>query len=285
MGGQYCNMSCHYCYENPTSKKNGKLSSESLILFLEKFQNASYISLIFHGGEPLLADVYEVEKIFQFLSTKFRPNYEVQIQTNGTIINDHWIKVFKKLNVKLVVSISIDPIGDKDLRSSNYSNYRQIVLTNIKRLQQENIAISIMSVAHKYNHLAFIDFIDCLLENKIKYLTINKFETDNFKDDAFISEDDYNSLLITVSRYWIKNHLFDQLEIQPLMSLFSFNKNKLCQYLCNEKKCELFVTLYPDKIIGCDHLHDKDRVIQPSCSDCKIYSWCGGGVLIEQKRR
>lgn len=60
-----------------------------------------------HGGEPLLAKKEDVEEIFKLNYKKFGSGGA--IQTNGTLIDDDWIHLFKKYQVG--VGISIDGWG------------------------------------------------------------------------------------------------------------------------------------------------------------------------------
>jgi uncharacterized protein len=64
------------------------------------------ISLVFHGGEPLLVgkDYFrKIIEIFNFSLEEIIVNYAVQ--TNGTLIDDEWCQLFKEFNIHIGVSL------------------------------------------------------------------------------------------------------------------------------------------------------------------------------------
>ncbi|ELV7518886.1 hypothetical protein QMU85_003954, partial [Photobacterium damselae] len=229
--------------------------------------------------EPLLTPRKDFEEIIEFININYGYKCEIQIQTNATLINKSWIELFKKIKCKFVISISLDPAGFKNLRGIGYPDYIEKVWCKILLLQQSGIVVTIMSVAHKWNQLSFNEFVQQLVSKGVRYLTINKYESASFDNENFISEKEYNSILMSVAEFWIKNELYREIEIQPLMSLFSNKKNRLCQYLSDNDKCGLFITIYPDKKTSCDHLYSKSPVVDVNCKTCDIVSWCGGGCL------
>ncbi len=286
MVGTNCNMQCHYCYELHNSNDvnvKSHLSEEKIESFLKSISDMSYISVIFHGGEPLLAAKKAVKRITEMLEEIFPNKYEIHFQSNGTLIDDEWIDIFSNLKCKTIVSISLDPIGEKDLRKSSTFNYRSAVYTSIKKLQKTTLNVGIVSVAHKYNVSYFNEFIEELIQYGIKFLTINKYRDMNITDDAFITEKEYNNALMSIAKYWISKRLFYKIHIQPLMSLISNGKNKLCLYLADNYKCSNFVTLYSDRIMLCDHLAGDIPKVDIKCKNCDIYEWCGSGCLAEPK--
>lgn len=286
MVGTNCNMQCHYCYELHNSNDlnvKSYLSEETIKSFLQSISYMNYISVIFHGGEPLLASKKAVKNVIEILEENFPNKYEIHFQTNGTLIDDEWITIFSNLKCKTIVSISLDPIGEKDLRKSRTFDYRTAVYTSIQKLQKVKVNIGIVSVAHKYNINYFNDFIEELAQYGIKFLTINKYREMNSNDDAFITEKEYNDALILIAKHWISKRLFYKIQIQPLMSLMSNTKNKLCLYLADNHKCSNFVTLYSDRIMFCDHLSSDIPKLDIKCEECDIYEWCGSGCLVEPK--
>jgi uncharacterized protein len=289
MVGTNCNMRCHYCYEssithNNTINYNQLLSKDDINDFFNSVKYIDYISVIFHGGEPLLAHKSDVVFTIKTVEKLFPKRHEFQFQTNGILINQEWIDIFKLISSKFSVSISLDPIGKKDLRKSNIAGYRNTVYSNIKALIDNKINVAIISVAHRYNINDFIPFVDKLISSGIRFLTINKYRHASLTTDKmFISEKEYNELLEEILNYWIKNKLYKKIQIQPLMSLLSNAPNKLCGYLADSNKCSHFTTLYKEHTYSCEHLIGKVPIIDETCLNCDIYEWCGGGCLADLK--
>ena len=76
------------------------------------------LTLAFQGGEPTLAGIAFFKEIFDYVSNKakeqnIRSNYA--LQTNGTIIDESWIPLFK--NHPVLIGLSID--GYKQLHDIN----------------------------------------------------------------------------------------------------------------------------------------------------------------------
>jgi len=72
---------------------------DKMISALEK--EGDYFALF--GGEPLLTDIKTIEELWKFGFQKYGRN---GIQTNGTLITDEHIELFKKYNVSVGVSFS-----------------------------------------------------------------------------------------------------------------------------------------------------------------------------------
>lgn len=113
--GVTCNLSCPYCYEHPMREAGNYTADreydlEKMIKALEA--ENGYFALF--GGEPLLTDIETIEELWKFGLEKYGRN---GIQTNGTLITDKHIELFKKYNVS--VGISLD--GPDELNDTRWS--------------------------------------------------------------------------------------------------------------------------------------------------------------------
>ncbi|MGL5723609.1 radical SAM protein [Cetobacterium sp.] len=281
--GNSCNLKCEYCYENRNISYNNIFSLNEIKTKLEQFKNYKNIFLIFHGGEPLLTPKNLFKEIMEYITKEFLGKLNIQIQTNGTLIDEEWIEIFKNYKKILSISISLDPAGEKDLRKIKD---RENIFLNLERLQKELSNIGIISVAHQYNKDDFINFIEYLQLINIKSLTINKYRLVENQANIGITESQYNKLLEQILEYWIKSESYKKIRIQPLISLLS-KENKLCLYLNDKNKCKQFRTFYPgeESIIYCDHYKEEeiDIIQEKKCVECSIYSFCGGGCRMEKK--
>ena len=172
LASNLCNMQCLYCYEHNFSKYN-KINNltyaklDEVKEYLSQFKEYPNILILFHGGEPLLFGKDNLENIFYFIKNNFRNKYRIQVQTNGTLIDNDFIEIFLKYGVE--VSISLDPYGIRDLRKSENFEYRNIVINNMLMASNRLSNIGVVSVAHKYNLNYFKEFIDELIKYNIKY--------------------------------------------------------------------------------------------------------------------
>jgi len=112
-----CNLACKYCYtgsalESFLDYKKIKESFYSKIPVLFDFmdQTISYnkftpTTFFFHGGEPLLVGLENWNRILNYSILERNYPMEVSVQTNGTLINDDFIDLFKRFDVKIGVSL------------------------------------------------------------------------------------------------------------------------------------------------------------------------------------
>lgn len=181
-----CNLRCKYCFyfdvaENRNNYTFGNMSYETLENMVKNVFNTvtHEVTFMFQGGEPLLRGISFYNKLHEYIEKynkdKIKVNFSVQ--TNGTLLNDKWINLFKKYNYLLGVSID----GTKDIHDIFRIDIRQkgtfdSILNNINKLRENNIDFNILTVInsevsknakkiydyYKLNNFKFLQFIPCL---------------------------------------------------------------------------------------------------------------------------
>jgi uncharacterized protein len=111
-----CNLDCDYCYVyrmgDEAWRLQPKLMSEPTLAALgrslAKLVEAQRqpLSVVFHGGEPLLVGAFRFEKICSLLRQHLPPPVGLHIQTNGLLLSETVIDVCARHDVG--ISISID---------------------------------------------------------------------------------------------------------------------------------------------------------------------------------
>lgn len=147
--GVACNIGCVYCYENPmrdAKNVNVPWDWEKVRAALDK---EGAFSL--HGGEPLLAPFKRVEQALEY---GFKRHGHTGLQTNGTLITEAHIALFKKYNTH--VGISCDGPGRcSDARSAGTEEETRAATKRttdvIERLLAERIGVSIITTLWKGN--------------------------------------------------------------------------------------------------------------------------------------
>jgi len=138
-----CNLACKYCYEGNYRRKHNPKMDYNLDLVLKRMEEFKDLEMSLHGGECLAMPKKDVEK---FLAKMFELTKKSGIQTNGTLIDEEYIEMFKKY--KTDVGISFDGPGV-------LSEYRGPLTFNldktIERLVREGISTSIIMVISKSN--------------------------------------------------------------------------------------------------------------------------------------
>src|SRR5437899_2923579 len=108
--GVACNLSCTYCYQDPQRDSGNFRQSYDLERMKAALTHAGGPFLLF-GGEPLLVPLPDLVELWRFGLERHGKN---ALQTNGALITDEHMELFKKYNVD--VGISIDgPGGLNDL--------------------------------------------------------------------------------------------------------------------------------------------------------------------------
>jgi len=148
-----CNVNCKYCYQRPIRDKlSHNYDLDAVLATARRLYNKQKDLIALHGGEPLTLPFRDIERILH-------ESYELQgyssICTNGLLINDNFIKLFRRY--KTSVALSIDGFYPEN-RLRNYPDDADKckqstiqAIKNIELLHSEGIPIILMVVLHKYN--------------------------------------------------------------------------------------------------------------------------------------
>src|SRR5690349_4734758 len=91
--GVTCNLSCPYCYEHPIRDAGNAMGRTYDMEAMKRGLEAEGGDFTVFGGEPLLMRFEDLEEIFRWGFEKYGKNC---IQTNGALITDAHIALFKK---------------------------------------------------------------------------------------------------------------------------------------------------------------------------------------------
>ncbi len=143
-----CNIFCYYCYEKRYRQKNKTEVKYNLATILSGMERLRKIhpEMCLHGGEPLMIPKEDVRSIL--LKIKELTGRS-SIQTNGTLIDDDFIKIFKECQTN--VGLSYDGPG----KLSEYRFHRlkedPEIDKKITKMLKEGINISMITVITKAN--------------------------------------------------------------------------------------------------------------------------------------
>ncbi len=95
-----CNLKCIHCYEGDSLNEACEMSKETFVRIVDELcaYGVKRIQLI--GGEPLTARM--LKEFLDYVSEKFE---FVEVYTNGTLINQAWVKYFKQNKVNVALSV------------------------------------------------------------------------------------------------------------------------------------------------------------------------------------
>ncbi|MBL7053169.1 MAG: radical SAM protein [Candidatus Portnoybacteria bacterium] len=140
-----CNLSCKHCYS--LFKGNKDLGKNAFLKTLSELKKLNCKLINFSGGEPLLLE----NKIFDYaLLTKKILDAQVQLTTNGVLINTFNFKKIKKFSIFDNIQISLD--GDERIHDKirGFGNYKKSV-RGLILLKKNNINVSVMMTINKMN--------------------------------------------------------------------------------------------------------------------------------------
>lgn len=155
--GVKCNIACRYCYQEP-QREAGNVAHEYDIETMKEAVLKAGGGFTLFGGEPLLVKLEDLDHLWKWGLETFGRN---GVQTNGTLITDAHIELFKKYQVQ--VGISIDGPGElNDVRwHGSLKRTRESTAKTeaaIEKLCQEGIPPSVIVTLHRGN--ATVDKLD-----------------------------------------------------------------------------------------------------------------------------
>lgn len=318
-----CNLRCKYCFEEEGFKTPNfsveKVNNEFVnsYSFIEKFVDGviSYnefngcrtSEFIFHGGEPLLIYPSNLEKIFTYI--KKYCHTVISIQTNGTIINDEIIKLLKKYQVTVGVSIDgYQKTHDENRITNSGRGTHELVMRNINLLKSNQIHVGALATI---THSCAIDpkgFYEFYRDNNLNFsFNACYCSPSSCNQNNKLSNEEYSCFLTTLFDLWVNDDK-GSIMIGPFERIIRAMINKdedmhVCQYIenCSEKiiTCSVDGMLYrclhffnlQEKALGnlrintvmeiiSNNNRDKERwdiLKNSSCYGCDIQEYCYGG--------
>ncbi len=107
-----CNWACTYCYDYSPSRFSKRLTLEDITEAVNEMASAHRsVTLMFHGGEPLL-NFSEMRRICEFAEQTARrheSSVSFQIQTNGSLLDDEKVRFLREHRFGIGMSIDGPP--------------------------------------------------------------------------------------------------------------------------------------------------------------------------------
>lgn len=318
-----CNFRCKYCYEyqhgilKPNKYRHTTLTDEEIVSIvstiskLAQKKQQEYLILL-HGGEPLLIKDFYFEKIVQII--QHNDYLKLAIQTNLYHLSDYKVSLFKNLYSfgERGIGISLDgppEINDtvRITKQKKATTYK--VVENIKKLKDENIPFSILTVVSRANinyPEEVFDFIYGLRPEFWRLIPCFDIDTQGNLKDYAISPEEYCNFLFEIFKILIKKKKLSKFPVDPIISItlrILRKKVLFCEY--SEEKCENFLTINGNNQCSlCDAWYGNPIVLlgawspnyifqplQPpsykkikdilleDCQNCRYKDLCMGGCL------
>lgn len=320
-----CNLRCSYCYDKnnhslpeqqirQNATKLFEREEEQLLRSLDMiYQGEKKPKIIFHGGEPLLISPEVLNRFCHRL--KDQQDIRFSIQTNGTLINDEVIDLFKEHNFS--VGISLDGCNEQQNHARvfpNGINSFQPVIKNIAKLQDANVKFGIiMSItnAHQNSEQQLYDFI---ANNGLSCNIRPVFASDSATAQTVMTEEEYAKFFSKLFDIWYDDeekkvgthqileiyqalkkelspsyidrncsnsaHCFrDFISLDVLSNLYACNRlYGIDKFYYGNLKTTTMKEVYQkvDKLIT-----ERQQAIATTCSGCETLKECNGGCPAE----
>ena len=233
--GPVCNLNCTYCYYLEKKNlyldvRNFKMNDELLEEYTKQYidsQQVPVVSFVWQGGEPTMMGVDFYRKALKF-QEKYSNGKRIEniFQTNGTLLNEEYCKLFSQHD--FLIGVSIDgPEHLHDLHRRNNAGRGSFadVMKGIELLHKHKVEFNTLSVVNKeiayqplevYHFLkkigsGFIQFIPIVerLANNIRHDSLNLVAPVYGKDarvtDWSVEPKKYGQFLSAIFDEWVRN--------------------------------------------------------------------------------
>src|SRR6185312_10774578 len=149
-----CNLACTYCYQEPVRLAGNRPAKYDVEKMLEVAEATKQPFHLF-GGEALLVPKKDLEKFFKRGMELYGSN---GIQTNGTLIDDEHIAMFKKYNVSVGVSIdgpaelnNLRKVRGKEDNDDATLDATQKIMDNLVKLVNADVSVGVIITVYRLN--------------------------------------------------------------------------------------------------------------------------------------
>jgi uncharacterized protein len=169
-----CNLACGYCYVYESADQSWrdqpKVMTEAVfaeaVRRIDEHAGPS-VSLVFHGGEPLLAGAAHLDRLARVATEVLSPGRRLRLgmQTNGLLLDPSVIEVCDRWGIRVAVSLDGDEAGhDRHRTFRDGSGSHAGVARGIRLLQQ-----------HRHLYAGLLCTVDLANEPVTTYEALLKF--------------------------------------------------------------------------------------------------------------
>ena len=168
-----CNLKCVYCSEG--DQPAATLPEEIFYKLVDELPpllehvGTKDTEFLFHGGEPMLYGREALQRLIDYAKKNLQ-GFDVRflMQTNGTLIDDDWIKFFKAEEISPGVSLDGCPeLHDKNRRTKNDEPTAEKILHNLKLLREANLNVGTLMVFNSPENVDADKLFDFIQENEL----------------------------------------------------------------------------------------------------------------------
>lgn len=321
---QRCNLNCSYCYMYQHADQSWRqrppfMSEEIFGQLLDRVEEycdgrpGREMNLTFHGGEPMLIGAERFDRLVSMAVERLKDRVSLGMQTNGTLVDDEWIEVLKRHNLRVGVSLD-GPPEIHDLSRVDHAgrgSYSEVV-QGLRKLQENRVFSSVLTVINPgqsgleiYRHIRSLgvknmNFLLPDVTHDSRRLFYPDFGATPISDylipifDAWYDEDDpsvvirlFNAILTgmmgsSVNFEGIGNHCENYLVIDTDGNIQANDALKVCDDGISESGLNVARNGFDDLHLGLplvNRLVHEGLKLSAQCQACAERDVCGGGLV------
>jgi uncharacterized protein len=321
---QRCNLNCSYCYMYQHADQSWRqrppfMLEETfghLLTRIEEYcdrRPGREMNITFHGGEPMLIGAQRFDRLVSMAVEKLKDRVSLGMQTNGTLVNDEWIEVLKRHNLRVGVSLD-GPPEIHDLSRVDHAgrgSYSQVI-EGLRRLQENRVFSSVLTVINPgqsgleiYRHIRSLgvknmNFLLPDVTHDSRRLFYPEFGATPISDylipifDAWFDEDDPNVMIrlfdailtglmgSSANFEGIGNHCENYLVIDTDGNIQANDALKVCDDGISESGLNVARHGFEDLHLGLplvNRLVHEGLSLSAQCQACTERDVCGGGLV------
>jgi uncharacterized protein len=244
--GVRCNLQCRYCYEDPQRDAGNLGGGFDLAAIKETVEREGGGPFLTFGGEPLLLPKAHLRDLWAWGLEEYGGNI---LQTNGNLIDDEHIELFKKYRVR--VGISVD--GPEELNDARWRGTLDKTRVATQRTQEvitqmcaEGLAPSLIVILHRLNASAealprLIAWFTTLAAIGVKRIGLHLLEVENavVRDRFELSLDENVHALLRLRQFQAE---LSQVEFSLLRDIESLMLGDDSNAKCIWRACDPYTT-------------------------------------------
>ena len=263
--GPACNLACRYCYYPQDETPVNKMDDARLEQFIRRYiaaqpAGAREINFVWQGGEPLLAGLSFYKKALA-LQARYAPDgvtISNSLQTNGTLINDAWCRLFREHG--FIIGLSLE--GNEALQDYHRPDKRgrstwSAALRGIDLLHQHQVDFNLLVVVHNEMAAHAAAIYDRLVSLGARYLQFQPLMSEGaaLREGYQLSADNWGRFMVGIWRQWRKRcdrgRVF-VINIEQAWAQYFTHTSGSCVH---SARCGSNLVMEPDgQLYACDHL-------------------------------
>ncbi|ANZ04895.1 anaerobic sulfatase maturase [Raoultella ornithinolytica] len=263
--GPACNLACRYCYYPQGDTPVRKMDDATLESFIRRYiaaqpAGAREINFVWQGGEPLLAGLRFYQKALA-LQQRYAPagvTISNSLQTNATLINDAWCRLFREHHFTVGVSLE----GSETLQNHHRPDKRgqasyPAALRGIALLHRHQVEFNLLVVVHDEMTRHAASIYDHIVSLGARYLQFQPLmsEGDALAQGYRLSADNWGRFMVAIWRQWRKRDDIGRVFVMNIEQAWGQYFSHTSATCVHAARCGSNLVMEPDgRLYACDHL-------------------------------